>query len=122
MTKKKILIVDDDKDFLRMLEMSLESNPDYHITSIKDGSAALAEIQQQSFDLLLIDYNLPGANGLVIAEKARDLVPHIPIVLMTAVRMSIELQARVRLLNLAGFLAKPFSLSQLREMLQKNMI
>lgn len=119
MNEKKILIVDDDKDFLRMLEMSLELNPAYHIVAVKDGDAALTQIQEQSFDLLMIDYNLPGTNGLVLIERVRQVVPHIPIVLMTAVRMSVELQFRIRLLNVAGFLAKPFTLPQLREMLQK---
>lgn len=119
MSEKKILIVDDDPDFLRMLEMSLQLNPDYHIVTVKDGDTALTQIQEQSFDLLLIDYNLPGTNGLVLIERVRQIIPNIPIVLMTAVRMSIELQFRIRLLNVAGFLAKPFTLPKLRELLQK---
>lgn len=119
MNEKKILIVDDDQDFLRMLEMSLQLNPDYHIVAVKDGDAAMTQIQQQSFDLLMIDYNLPGTNGLVLIERVRQIVPHMPIVLMTAVRMSSELQFRIRLLNVSGFLAKPFTLPKLRELLQK---
>jgi CheY-like chemotaxis protein len=121
MSQRRILVVDDDEPFLRVLKTSIKLLlPAYQVVTTKDGYAALAQFQQQSFDLLLTDYDMPRMNGLDLAERVRQISPDILIVLMTAGYSRDEIQTMAGSANLAGFLTKPFSLGQLREILQRN--
>lgn len=69
---KKILIVDDDPGANRVIGRSLTLNG-YQIASAVDGEAALRLLEQEHFDLVILDYMLPGMSGgtvgLYIAEK-----------------------------------------------------
>ena len=121
MHQRRILIVDDDAMILRLLQISIDRLfPECQIVAAVNGTAALAKLRQQPFDLILTDYDMPGMNGLDLAQAARQISADIPIVLMTGRYSCREIQTRVGSANLAGFLAKPFAVLQLREILQKN--
>ncbi len=72
MTRKKILIVDDEKGVSELLEAYLE-NDGYEVIVAFDGKNALAEVQQKKPDIILLDLNLPGNQwfrGLQIDPRA----------------------------------------------------
>jgi CheY-like chemotaxis protein len=56
----------------------------YHVTAAADGEEALAFLQQQRYDVVLADRNLPGMSGLRVIEQAQRLLPHCASVLYTA--------------------------------------
>ncbi len=80
-----VLIVDDSKvariaitDFFKQIKSDLK------ITEAEDGYAAIEEAEKQNFDIITIDYNMPGINGLEIASKMSELQKHAVIVVLTA--------------------------------------
>jgi CheY-like chemotaxis protein len=119
MTGKRILIVDDEPSVLHMLEDGIELFcTDWQVESATDGREALRQLARQPFDLILTDYDLPGMNGLELAMVVRQTLPDTRIVLMTAYGDGERLQDGIRALHLEGYLQKPFSLKQIRDLLQ----
>jgi len=120
MTSKRILVVDDEKAILSLLKTSIELMcPEHQVVAVSNGLIALAELRQQPFELILTDFEMPLLNGLDFADTVRQFCPDIPIILMTG-SQSDEILSRAGSMNLAGFLAKPFAIKQLKEILQQN--
>ena len=78
----RILVVDDEAAIRLTLEQLLRRRG-YHVTLASNGSDALALIEAQPFDLLLLDYKLPGLSGLDVAVQARTLRPEAAILILT---------------------------------------
>ena len=122
MDKRRILIVDDDPDLLRLLEDSIQSYcAECEVISAPDGRAAAKQLEGQRFDLILTDYQMPGMNGLELADLVQRRSPETPVVLVTAHRSGDWLQERVRSLDLVGYLQKPFTLAHVRELLNRSL-
>jgi DNA-binding response OmpR family regulator len=81
----KILIVDDDKAFVQLLNTRLK-NSGYLVTFASDVPSALGLVQREKPDLILLDIGLPGGDGFVLMDrlKAIDRLAHIPIIIVTA--------------------------------------
>jgi two-component system chemotaxis response regulator CheY len=120
MNQKHILIVDDDETALRLLKILLNVLlPDYQIIELNDGWTALAQLHEQPIDLIMTDYEMPKLNGLDLARAARQICPQTPIILMTGYLYD-DLKTEVEAMQLNGFLAKPFTTWNLREVLVAN--
>lgn len=117
MTIKQILVVDDDERILYLLKLIIEYIlPDHQVVLVKDGRAALAEFYQQPFALILTDYDMPEMNGLDLTLAIKQIAPDSRIVLMTSANYY-EIESKPGVSHLSGFLAKPFSMLQLKETL-----
>jgi YesN/AraC family two-component response regulator len=114
-----ILIVDDEEGILMILRRILTAlRPGCAIKTANNGLVAWQELQNDSFDLLLTDYYMPGLTGLELAQQVQNKSPDLPIVLMSGGGESDKMQGEAQRLGLAGFLAKPFSVCQLRSLLE----
>jgi CheY-like chemotaxis protein len=80
---EKILLVDDEVDFLDVLSEFL-MDEGYRITVARDGSEALEKMAQEKFDLLLSDINMPGMKGFELIKEAARLYPNMKSALITA--------------------------------------
>ena len=69
-TLATILLVDDDPDIVRLLNMTLRPEG-YRLLSASDGNAALEIARAERPDLLLLDWNMPGRNGLEVCRALR---------------------------------------------------
>ena len=94
--------------------------PECQVSTVSDGAAALNELRRQSFDLILTDYSMPKTNGLELAQAAHQISPDVRIVLMTGAYSHNEIQTIMDSVPLNGFLAKPFTLWELGDILRKN--
>lgn len=105
----KILIVDDEKPICDLIDINL-SAAGYHCKAVQDGLQALDMIESESFDLILLDIMLPGADGYDIMEYIRPL--KIPVIFITAKH---EVKDRVKGLRLGAedYLVKPFDVVEL---------
>jgi CheY-like chemotaxis protein len=111
-----ILVVDDDPDILRLLTMTLQPEG-YRLLSASDGNAALEIARAQRPDLLLLDWNMPGRNGLEVcralrAESGPDL-RDVPVVLLTA-QVEAEDTAAGFAAGVTDYVTKPFKPAHIR--------
>lgn len=83
MGKQKILVVDDEPDFLRLIKLRLESN-DYEVIIASDGEEALAKIKKVKPDAVFLDILMPGMDGLQILKKIRAFNKELPVFIITA--------------------------------------
>ena len=85
MGRKHILIVDDDKNMLKLLKMFLED--DYQVTIVESGKQALDYIINHTPDLILLDYMMPLFDGPHVMEiiRKREASKHIPVLFLTSV-------------------------------------
>jgi CheY-like chemotaxis protein len=80
--KKRILWVDDEIDSLKPHILFLE-NKGFAVTPAMSGDDAIAAVQRETFDLVLLDEMMPGKDGLTTLEEIKDLKPHLPVVMVT---------------------------------------
>jgi CheY-like chemotaxis protein len=84
----KVLIVDDDRDFVRLLSRMLEDSPvrRYEVASAHSGQQALIKMRQSQPDLLLLDVRLPDLDGFQVIERVRSdpALVSIPIIIVSA--------------------------------------
>lgn len=117
MGTKRVLIVDDDKDILRMLEFSLRrlSQGDFQISTIANSLDALQAVEKEEFDLIVADYMMPGMTGIDLARAVRRISPDTQIILMTAYGTDKRLRETSQYLGLDGYLDKPFTAEEIYE-------
>jgi CheY-like chemotaxis protein len=85
-TRQKILLVDDDQDFLEVyweILKTLPSGPEVHTASA--GARALAIMESETFNLLIVDLNMPKMDGLQVIAIARRKYPRLKIVVWTCI-------------------------------------
>jgi two-component system, OmpR family, KDP operon response regulator KdpE len=111
MIRRRILIVDDDRDALRLLRMALESQG-YEVIEAADGLAALRLAYEMRPDLIILDIMMPLMDGWLTCQRLRE-VWDTPIMMVTA---SSELDSRVKGLTMGAddFLPKPWDLDELQ--------
>lgn len=80
----RILVVDDSLVDLRLASRLLEKNPDWEVTSARNGREGLAKVELEIPDLIVTDLKMPEMNGLELVEAIRNEYPLVPVVLMTA--------------------------------------
>jgi DNA-binding response OmpR family regulator len=103
---KKILVVDDEPQIVKVLKAYLEK-AGYQVVTASDGLAALSIFQREKLDFLILDLNLPGMDGLDICKAVRRS-SNIPIMMLTA---RVEETDRLIGLELGAddYVIKPFS-------------
>ena len=105
---KIILVVDDDAMNLRMAEMILKKK-DYEVKKADSGQAALAILQEESVDLVLLDVEMPEMNGIETLEaiRARQELAELPVLFLSASEDMEEAVANGEY-EVQGFVKKPF--------------
>jgi signal transduction histidine kinase/CheY-like chemotaxis protein len=105
----RVLVVDDDKLVRRFMCESLRSLQ-YHVTEAESGAQALATMERERFDLLLVDFAMPGMNGAQVARSAQERQPAIRVLVVSGYADSAAVEAA---LGTARQLRKPFDLAEL---------
>jgi CheY-like chemotaxis protein len=104
----KALIVDDSKLARMVMASALRRiRPDWELVEATSAQDALEAISVGSVDLALVDFNMPGTDGLELLAKIRQLHPKMPVALVSA-NLQDEIISRTRELN-AAFVAKPLT-------------
>ena len=105
----KILIADDESDIVSMLDSFFESKG-FRVLTAFNGAETLKQVEKQP-DIILLDINMPGTDGLEVCKRIRDHVS-CPILFLTA---RIEDTDKVKGFAVGGddYIVKPFSLVEL---------
>jgi two-component system alkaline phosphatase synthesis response regulator PhoP len=85
MSKKNVLIVDDEIHILELLKYNLENN-NYHVIQAETGEEALIKLKNNSIDIVLLDLMLPGIDGIEVLKKIRgsEQYKKLPVIMLTA--------------------------------------
>lgn len=111
MNAAKILVVDDEADIRRLLQLLLSAEG-YAVYEAKNGEEAVARAQEtESLDLILLDIMMPGMDGIETCSRLREITS-VPILFLTA-RTQDEDKAGAYMSGGDDFLAKPFSQPEL---------
>lgn len=102
----KVLVVDDSKLARMAIARALSSlRPDWTRVEATSADEALARSREEAIDVALIDFNMPGRDGLALASQLRELRPEMPLAVITA-NLQHEIVTRAGELG-ADFLSKP---------------
>jgi two-component system, NtrC family, response regulator HydG len=112
-----VLLVDDDNAVCRIVRRML-SHESYEVRASSSVSDALKVIEQESFDVYLLDYKLRDGSGLEVAGRIREKWGSVPIILISGYDPS-EVALRAHQLRITEFLQKPFSRETLCELVKK---
>ena len=114
----RLLWVDDEIDMLRPHILFLEKK-DYEVTTATNGPDALDLCQQQNFDLILLDENMPGLSGLDTLMRLKEVAPTIPVVMVTKNEEE-DIMDQAIGSQIADYLIKPVNPNQILLTLKKN--
>ncbi len=83
MRQKKILIVDDNEALCENLVDILELK-EYDVTIVYDGATAIETVKNGKFDIVLMDVNMPGLNGIETLRILKQIAPDLAVIMITA--------------------------------------
>jgi len=112
MRKTRLLIAEDDKALAALLEEYL-SEGDYQVTVCHRGDDALSLLKRDSYDLILTDIVMPGADGLTVLAEVKQLNNKTLVILMTGYS-GIEDALHAVEQGAYDFVSKPFQLPEIR--------
>ena len=112
-----ILIVDDEKNYLLVLE-ALLGPQGYEIITTNNAHDALLSIQEADLDLVITDMKMPGMNGMELLEQCKKTKPELPVIIMTAYG-TIEMAVEAMKKHAYDYITKPFQNEQLKLTVKK---
>ena len=115
----KILWADDEIELLKPHVIFLE-NKGYKIETVNSGDDAIDKIDEQDFDLVLLDENMPGLSGLETLDRIKGKHPSIPIVMITKSEEESIMEGAIGG-KIADYLIKPVNPNQILLSLKKNL-
>ena len=110
MSNKKILVVDDEPDFLKLVKIRLE-NSGYDVVTALDGKEALEKVKNDKPDAVLLDILMPGMDGLDVLRTIRQENKDLPVFIITAFSNE-ERFKMANKLNASGFIVKTSDLKE----------
>lgn len=114
---KRILIVDDDTMNLKMAEFILNKGAgDYEIEKVESGVECLQLLWEKEYDLVLLDIEMPGKNGIQTLEEIRNIkkLENLPVVFLTA-SADEDTVTTASQLGVVDYIKKPFMPQDLLE-------
>ena len=115
--KTKILVVDDEESHRIMLRAVLKDEG-YEVAEAADGSEAVRAVEEEPFDLILMDVRMKTMDGIEALQEIRKISPLIPVLIMTAYA---SVKTAVEALKAGAFeyLTKPLDIEELKILIEK---
>jgi two-component system response regulator AtoC len=107
-----VLIVDDDKSICMLIKSILSVEKNYDVSTATSGEACLKFIHEQMPDLVLLDIQMPGIDGIETLKRLKEFDPRIPVVMMSG-HGTIEKAVKSMKLGAYDFIPKPLDRDRL---------
>jgi DNA-binding NtrC family response regulator len=117
MKEFKVLMVDDEEDFVTTLSERMKMR-DVDSDVALDGEQALQRVEDDIPDVMVLDLKMPGIDGLEVLRRVRKAYPQIPVVILTG-HGSEKDEAEARRLGAFDYLQKPVDIEKLIRILRK---
>jgi len=116
-SRKRILVVDDDSNFLKIIRMRLEL-ADYAVVTALNEDEAITNMREETFALSIVDLKLVHKDGISLMEEMHAINPYMPIIILTA-HGSIESGVEAVKKGAFNYLTKPFDPDELLLQIEK---
>ena len=113
MANERVLLVDDEVEFVEALSMRLETR-DVHVEVANSGPEAIEKAEKTRFDAIVLDLAMPGMDGIETLRRLRDSHPEVQVILLTG-RATLQKGVEAMKLGAMDFLEKPVSIDLLME-------
>ncbi len=118
MNEANILWIDDEIDLLKIQILFLETKG-HKVTTANNGYDALDLVKENNYDIIFLDENMPGMNGLEVLQKVKEINPNIPIVMVTKNEEEDIMDEAIGS-KISDYLIKPVNPKQLLLVIKKN--
>jgi two-component system, OmpR family, response regulator len=117
----KILVVDDNKEITDMLSLYLESLDNYECKVVNDGKEGLQKINEENFDVIILDLAMPGFSGMDIINslKSNNLLSKKNIIVLTASELNDDDTQTFMRDGVRAVIRKPISIDDLTSAIQQ---
>lgn len=105
-TKCRILVVDDEGDVRLLIEREIR-DLGHEVVTVADARAAIAEMEQRSFDIVITNIRMPGMDGIQLTEWIKDKSPETDVIIITG-DTTVDTAAEALRLGVFDYLMKPF--------------
>jgi len=113
----KILLIDDDEWIRDSLSLYFEGEG-CHLLALETAEEGIEALKGQNYDIMMVDYRLPGMDGLEFLKRIQGPCPHTKKVLITAYK-SKEVVSKAIKIGIDGFIEKPFTTRNMEESLSR---
>jgi DNA-binding NtrC family response regulator len=113
----KVLLVDDEQDFLDALAQRMRSRG-MEVTATTSAEEALAKVAEESFDAIILDLMMPKINGLTLLKSIKEERPELQVILLTGFA-TVEKGIEAMKSGAVDFVEKPADVDQLTAIVQK---
>jgi DNA-binding NtrC family response regulator len=124
MRKPRLLLVDDEIQFAANL-LKLLTRRGYEVATVHDGESALRIIQEREFDVVILDQNMPGKDGITVLRELKMKQPSLEVVILTGYG-SVDMALKGFELGIYDYTSKPIHLGDLeakiRQAFQRKML
>lgn len=110
---KRILVVDDEPQLLEVIREHFQGR--YEIDTALSGASAIERFVRNRPDMVFLDVNMPGADGVAVLKLLREAGPNIPVVIVTANAQN-QVAAECLANGAFGYVPKPFNLTYMDHM------
>ena len=117
MSEATVLIVDDEQEYLDIMAERLDGRG-YSVDKANNGLEALEKIDGASYDAIVLDFMMPGMDGLETLRRIRAKRPDLQVILLTG-HATVQSGVQAIKLGALDFLEKPAEIEKLTEMIQK---
>jgi len=115
---KRLLLVDDEEVIRSVLARALRALG-HSVALAGGGAAALAMLQRERFEAILLDINMPNVNGLMVLEAVKKVAPDTPVIMVTGTGEEAEAKRSMQL-GAADYVTKPVDISYLDMSIRAN--
>jgi DNA-binding NtrC family response regulator len=115
--KPRIAVLDDEQRMADIISMVLRRES-YEVETFTDPHAALAALEKQPVDLLLTDLRMPDLDGVEVLRRAREIVPDLPIILITA-HATVPTAIEAMRAGAFDYVEKPFDNTELKTLVKR---
>lgn len=119
MHEKRVMIVDDDVGIVFLLK-ELLSSKGYGVSTASTGDETIKLMKEESYDLILMDFQLPMKNGLEVIAETSEIGINTPVIMMTGMPEKIETVVK-EVDRIVGLLQKPFDIFNVMQLVEENM-
>ncbi|MGH0033165.1 MAG: sigma-54-dependent transcriptional regulator [Myxococcota bacterium] len=115
--KSRVAILDDEQRMVDIIGMVLRREG-HEVATFTDADEALAALEKQPVDLLLTDLKMPGGDGLSVLRRAREVLPELPVILITA-HATVSTAIEAMRAGAFDYVEKPFDNTELKTLVQR---